>query len=49
MKKDQNYLTPEISEFEIGTEGVLCVSSEGAGTLEDNSWGSDLSFGELGN
>ena len=44
MKKTQNYLTPEISEFEIRTEGILCESSVGAGTLDDNSW--DLTFGE---
>lgn len=48
MKQIQNYLTPEISEYEIRTEGVLCVSSPGgAGSLDDNSW--DLTFGETNN
>ena len=44
MKQIQNYLTPEISEYEIRTEGVLCSSPGGAGSLGDNSW--DLTFGE---
>ena len=41
MKQIQNYLTPEISEYEICTEGVLCVSDAsgaGGGKLDDNSW-----------
>ena len=43
MKRDQNYLTPEISEYEISTEGLLCGSVlggnvAGGGELNDNSW-----------
>ena len=44
MKGIQNYLTPEISEYEIRTEGILCASPGGAGSLDDNSW--DITFGE---
>ena len=44
MKKNQNYLTPEIFEFEIRTEGVLCASDPlgqngaDAGVFEENEW-----------
>lgn len=44
MKRNQNYLTPEISEYEISTEGVLCVSDPigqpgaDAGVFDENEW-----------
>ena len=44
MKLNENYLTPEISEYEIRTEGVLCVSGPlgqngaNAGIFEENEW-----------
>ena len=41
------YLSPEVQELEIGTEGILCESGVGAGTLDDNSW--NLTFGETNN
>ena len=47
MKTEKYYLAPEISEFEILTEGILCASPGGAGSLGDNSW--DLTFGETKN
>ena len=38
MKKEL-YVTPEVMEFEINTEGVLCQSpGAGAGDLDDNAW-----------
>ena len=40
-----NYQTPDIMELEFTTEGILCGSTAGAGTLEDNIWGG-LEFGE---
>ena len=47
MTTKRFYLTPEIEELEISTEGILCESTAGAGTLDDNSW--DLTFGETNN
>lgn len=44
MKAEKLYLTPEISDYEISTEGILCASPGGAGSLDDNPW--DLTFGE---
>ena len=41
------YNAPEIQELEIKTEGVLCESTAGAGSLNDNSW--DVTFGESEN
>ena len=44
MKMIQNYLTPEISEYEVNTEGMLCVSNpivgngSDAGLFEENEW-----------
>lgn len=42
LHKKQNYLTPEISEYEMTAEGLLCGSGvdnvAGGGELEDNSW-----------
>ena len=44
MKTEKYYLTPEISEYEIRTEGVLCVSGPlgqngaNAGIFEENEW-----------
>ena len=40
-----NYQTPDIMELEISTEGILCDSTTGAGTLDDNPW-VGLQFGE---
>ena len=40
----QSYLAPEIQELELNAENNLCVSTVGAGVLDDNSW--DLQFGE---
>ena len=38
MKKEF-YVTPELMEFEINTEGVLCQSpGAGAGDLGENEW-----------
>ena len=38
MKKEF-YVTPELMEFEISTEGVLCQSpGAGAGDLGENEW-----------
>lgn len=48
MKTNRDYLTPRIAEFEFHTEGILCGSNAGAGTLDDNSW-NDLTFGETNN
>lgn len=43
QNKKQNYLTPEIFEYEITAEGLLCTSGlggnvAGGGELDDNSW-----------
>lgn len=43
QNRKQNYFTPEISEYEITLEGVLCGSVlggnvAGGGELDDNSW-----------
>ena len=32
------YVAPQIQEFKLSPEGVLCASSAGAGNLDDNSW-----------
>ena len=43
MKKEF-YFTPEISEYEVRTEGILCVSDPeymigaDAGYFEENQW-----------
>ena len=37
MKK-KLYFAPQMQEFHISSEGVLCASTGGAGELEDNSW-----------
>ena len=44
MNTNLNYFTPEISEYEIRTEGILCVSDPiiqngaDAGHFEENEW-----------
>lgn len=43
QNRKQNYFTPEISEYEITLEGVLCGSVlggnvAGGGELDNNSW-----------
>ena len=48
MKTKRFYLSPEIMELEINTEGILCESTASAGTLDDNTWG-ELTFGETNN
>lgn len=48
MTTNKDYLAPEIRELEISTEGILCESTAGAGTLDDNTWG-ELTFGETNN
>lgn len=45
MRPKTNYQTPDIMELEFSTEGILCESTTGAGTLDDNPWGG-LQFGE---
>ncbi len=45
MITDKDYLAPEIRELEFSTEGILCESTAGAGSLYDNPWG-DMTFGE---
>ena len=40
MKKEF-YVAPQMQEFEISSEGVLCSSPAGAGNLGDNSWDLD--------
>ena len=37
MKKEL-YIAPQMQEFEIRSEGVLCSSPAGAGNLYDNAW-----------
>ena len=40
----RSYNAPEIQEFEINTEGIICVSNQleqnviDAGILEENEW-----------
>ena len=41
MKKEL-YVAPQVQEYEINAEGVLCTSGAGAGNLNDNQW--DLDF-----
>ena len=43
MRTKTFYVAPEIVEFEMATEGLLCQSPDaetgaGAGELDDNSW-----------
>lgn len=39
IMKKEFYVTPELMEFEISTEGVLCQSpGAGAGDLGENEW-----------
>ena len=45
MITNKTYLAPEIQKLEICTEGILCESTAGAGSLYDNPWG-DLTFGQ---
>ena len=45
MRPETNYLAPYVMKLEISAEGILCESTAGAGTLDDNPWGG-LGFGE---
>jgi len=39
--KKEMYLSPEVTAFEVKTEGVICVSGE-IGSTMDGTWQEDI-------
>ena len=38
LNKKELYLSPEVKTFEVKTEGVICGSESGSGSLQDYNW-----------
>ena len=38
LNKKELYLSPEVKTFEVKTEGVICESGSGSGSLQDYNW-----------